>query len=88
MDLTVETKQYVFSASSAFDYIVIYLCNVLHESPDMGSYHYLTKKEVHALVEYLKQNNYGDGRDFWIVDCLSSMEMLMEGKEKATFHFW
>lgn len=88
MDLTVETKQYKFSASSSFDYIVIYFCNVIHKSPDMDSYHYLTKKEVKKLIEYLKQNNYGDGRDFWIIDCLTSMEMLMEGKEKATFHFW
>lgn len=88
MDLTVETKQYKFSASSSFDYIVIFFANNLKRKPYMGSYHDLTRKEVRELIEYLKQNNYGDGRDFWIVDSLTSMEMLMEGKEKATFHFW
>ena len=36
MDLTVSTKQYVFSASSGFDYIVIYnqvknTCDFSHE---------------------------------------------------------
>ena len=88
MDLTVETKQYKFSASSGFDYIVIYLCNELKESPNIGSCHSLTKKEVQTLIEYLKKNNYGDGRDSWLIDRLSNMEMLMDGKEKATFHFW
>lgn len=88
MDLTVETKQYKFSASSGFDYIVIFLCNELKQSPDMNSYHNLTRQEVQNLIEYLKKDGYGDGRDAWIVDCLSNMEMLMEGKEKATFHFW
>lgn len=88
MDLTVETKQYKFSASSSFDYIVIFFVNNLKRSIYMGAYYSLTRKEVRALIEYLKQNNYGDGRDFWIADCLTSAEMLMEGKEKAIFHFW
>ena len=88
MDLTVETKQYKFSASSGFDYIVIYLCNNLKKSPNIGSCYFLTKKEIQVLIEYLKKDNYGDGRDSWIVDRLSNMEMLMEGKEKATFRFW
>lgn len=88
MDLTVETRQYRFSASSAFDYITLFLINNLKKSVYMGAYYSLTKREVQDLIEYLKQNNYGDGRDFWIVDCLTSMEMLMEGKERATFHFW
>jgi hypothetical protein len=85
MDLTVETKQYKFSASSGFDYIVIYICNKLKESPDFGSHHYLTKKEVCDLIEYLKENKCGDS---WIVDRLSNMILLMEGKEKAEFRFW
>lgn len=88
MDLTVETKQYRFSASSSFDYIVLFLINNLKKSVYMGAYYSLTRKEVHELIKYLKQNNYGDGRDFWIVDRLTSMETLMEGKEKATFSFW
>lgn len=88
MDLTVETKQYIFSASSGFDYVVIYLCNNLKQMPEIGSYHYLTKKEVSNLIEYLKQNNYRDGRDNLLIDNLTNMEMLMQGKEKATFHFW
>lgn len=85
MDLTVETKQYKFSASSGFDYIVIYICNKLKESPDFGSKYYLTKKEVCDLIEYLQENNCGDS---WIVDRLSNMILLMEGKEKAEFRFW
>lgn len=91
MDLTVETKQYVFTACYSFDYLLIYLVNNMGKGEKKygdESYYYLTKREVKDLIEYLKQNNYGDGRDFWIVDCLTSMEMLMEGKEKATFHFW
>lgn len=85
MDLTVETKQYKFSASSGFDYIVIYICNKLKESPDFGSKYYLTKKEVCDLIKYLQENNCGDS---WIVDRLSNMILLMEGKEKAEFRFW
>lgn len=88
MDLTVETKQYVFSASSGFDYIVIYFCNQLKLSPDFGSKFELTKKEVKALIEYLKENWYEDGRASWIIDSLVNMEMLMTGKEKAQFRFW
>ena len=86
MDLTVETKQYKFSASSSFDYI--FIANNLKRNPYMGSYHDLTRKEVQELIEYLQKDNYGDGRDGWIIDRLSNMEMLMEGKERATFHFW
>lgn len=91
MDLTVETKQYKFTACYSFDYILIYLANNMskNEKKDKNeSYYYLTKSEVKDLIEYLKKNNYGDGRDFWIVDKLTNMEMLMVGKEKATFHFW
>lgn len=87
MDLTVETKQYVFTACYSFDYILIYLTNNMSKN-EKRDYYYLTKREVRELIEYLKQNNYGDSRDFWIIDKLTSMEMLMEGKEKATFHFW
>lgn len=91
MDLTVETKQYVFTACYSFDYILIYLVNNMSKNEERDgdeSYYYLTKTEVKELIEYLNQNNYGDCRDFWIVDKLTSMEILMEGKEKATFHFW
>lgn len=88
MDLTVETKQYKFSASSSFDYIAIFLAINLKRNPYMGSYHDLTKKEVRELIKHLQKDNYGDGRDGWIIDRLSNMEILMEGKEKATFHFW
>ena len=85
MDLTVETKQYKFSASSGFDYIVIYICNQLKESPDFGSKHYMTQKEVQNLIQYMKDNGKADS---WITDALTNMEMLMEGKEKAEFRFW
>jgi hypothetical protein len=88
MDLTVETKQYQFSASSGFDYIVIFICNELKELPSLNTRHYLTKKEVKRLIEYLKKDNFGNGKDAWIIDRLSNMEMLMEGKEKAEFRFW
>ena len=85
MDITVETKQYIFSASSGFDYIVIYICNQLGEDPSFGSKHYMTRKEVQGLIQYMKDN----GREnSWIRDCLTNMEMLMEGKEKAEFRFW
>ena len=85
MDLTVETKQYIFSASSGFDYIVIFICNQLQESPDFGSKHYMTRKEVRGLIQYMKDNGCENN---WIVDALTNMEMLMEGKEKAEFRFW
>ena len=85
MDLTVETKQFVFSASSGFDYIVIFICNQLKESPDFGSYHYMTKKEMQSLIQYMKDNGKEES---WIVDNLTKMEMLMQGKEKAEFRFW
>ena len=85
MDLTVETKQFVFSASSGFDYIVIFICNQIKESPDFGSHHYLTKIEVQSLIQYMKDNGQ---EKHWITDSLTNMEMLMEGKEKAEFRFW
>ena len=90
MDLTVETKQYRFSMSSGFDYIVIFLSNQLKEYPDMDSYHYLTKKEVQSLIKYLKEDIPVKERERYelTIDRLSSMEMLMEGKEKAEFRFW
>ena len=50
MDLTVETKQYRFSASSSFDYIVLFLINNLKKSVYMGAYYSLTRKEVHELM--------------------------------------
>ena len=84
MDLTVETKQYKFSVSCGFDFIAIYICNNLKECPDFGSKHYLTKKEVQNLIQYMKVNC----DDSWIIDALANMEMLMEGKEKAEFRFW
>lgn len=88
MDLTVETKQYVFSASSGLDYIVIYLSNKLNMSADFGKKFHLTKKEVKGLIEYCKENWYKDGRASWIIESLVNMEMLMEGKETAEFRFW
>ena len=88
MDLTVETKRYAFIVPCCFDYITIWLCSELKQNPKQGSYHYLTKKEMRNLIEYLKQDNYGDGRDSWIIDRLTNTEMLMEGKETAAIHFW
>ena len=85
VDLTVETKQYQFSASAGFAFIAIYICNKLNQYPDLGTKHYLTKKEVRDLIEYLKENNCGDS---WIFNQLINLEMLMEGKEKAEFRFW
>ena len=85
MDLTVETKNYIFSASSGFDCIVIYICNQLREYPNFGSKHYMAKKEVQQLIQYMKDNGCENN---WIVDALTNMEMLMEGKEKAEFRFW
>ena len=93
MDLTVNTKQYTFSASSGFDYIFIYLMNNMKKSANSNGINnlwYLTKKEVKTLIKYLEENtpdNYKD-RQNWIVDRLINLEMLMEGKEKAEFHFW
>ena len=85
MDLTVETKYFVFSASSGFDYIVLYICNQLKECPNFGSKHYMTRKEVRSLIQYMKDNGCEKN---WIVDSLANMEMLMEGREKAEFRFW
>ena len=88
MDLTIETKQYRFTACYSFDYITIFLIHKLNATPCENSSYDLTKKEVRELIEYLKQNNYGDGRDFWIVDNLITMEGMMSHKDKAIFRFW
>jgi hypothetical protein len=90
MDLTVETKQYTFSMSSGFDQIVIFLSNQLKEYPDMGSHHYLTRKEVQRLIAYLKEHIPERTRGSYesMIDRLENMEILMEGKEKAEFRFW
>ena len=60
------------------------------KSYGIDEYWYLTKKEVKALIEYLKENVPAEQAKRYerLLDSLNSMEMLMEGKQKAEFHVW
>jgi hypothetical protein len=85
-DLTVDTKQYKFTSCYGFDDIDIFLFHKTGRVPQAISDYYLTRQEVYELIDYLKEINYE--KNDWLIDRLSNMVMLMEGKEKARFHFW
>ena len=85
-DLTVVTKQYKFTSCYGFDDISIFLYQKTGKVANAISDYYLTRKEVYELIEYLKEINYE--KNIWYISRLSNIAMLMEGKEKARFHFW
>lgn len=86
MDLSIETSDFKFSLDGiGLAFVSIFMANRLKISVKEGIY-YLTKKEIQMLIEYLKeqQDEFKNQKYFSrIVDNFTSMEMLMEGKEKA-----
>ena len=91
MDLIIETSDYVFSLDGmGLAFVSIFMANTLKVYVKEGTYH-LTKKEIQMLIEYLeKQQLEFQNQNYFvsILDKFKSMEMLMEGKEKAKFTFW
>lgn len=90
MDLIIETKQYKLCYDRLkMSYIAVFLTNKSGKFVEIGDTRYLTKKETKELIEFIKQQDFDteDSKDRF-VEQLSNMEMLMEGKEKASFYFW
>lgn len=91
MDLSIETSDFKFSLDRiGLAFINIFMANRLKISVKEGIC-YLTKKEIQMLIKYLKeqQSEFRNQKYFSrVVDNFTSMEMLIQGKEKAKFYFW
>ena len=90
MDLTVETKQYRLSYDHLeMSYIHNFISDMIKGNAKQGETYYLTRKKVKELIEYLKVQSYKfDWQKERLIEELSNLEMLMVGKEKASFYFW
>ena len=90
MDLTVETKQYRLSYEHLeMSYIHNFISDMIKGNAKQGETYYLTRKKVKELIEYLKVQSYQfDRQKERLIEELSNLEMLMVGKEKASFYFW
>ena len=90
MDLTVETKQYRLSYDHLeMSYIHNFISDMIKGNVKQGETYFLTRKKVKELIEYLKVQSYQfDWQKERLIEQLSNMEMLMVGKEKASFYFW
>ena len=90
MDLTVETKQYRLSYDHLeMSYIHNFISDMIKDYVKQGETYYLTRKKVKELIEYLKLQSYQfDWQKEKLIEELSNLEMLMVGKEKASFYFW
>lgn len=91
MDLSIETSDFKFSLDGiGLAFVSIFMRNTLKMYVKEGTY-YLTKKEVQIFITYLKtQQSEFKNQNYYtsILDKFESMEMLMQGKEKAKFYFW
>lgn len=90
MDLTVETKQYRLSYDHLeMSYIHNFISDMIKGNVKQGETYFLTRKKVKELIEYLKVQSYQfDWQKERLIEELSNLEMLMVGKEKASFYFW
>ena len=90
MDLTVETKQYRLSYDHLeMSYIYNFISDMIKGNVKQGETYFLTRKKVKELIEYLKLQSYQfDWQKERLIEQLSNLEMLMVGKEKASFYFW
>ena len=90
MDLTVETKQYRLSYDHLeMSYIHNFISDMIKGYAKQGETYFLTRKKVKELIEYLKVQSYQfDWQKEKLIEELSNLEMLMVGKEKASFYFW
>lgn len=90
MDLTVETKQYRLSYDHLeMSYIYNFISDMIKGNVKQGETYFLTRKKVKELIEYLKVQSYQfDWQKERLIEELSNLEMLMVGKEKASFYFW
>lgn len=90
MDLIVETKQYKFNYDHLeMSYIHSFITNKIGRYAETCRKHYLTKKEMKELINWLKTLRFTyDWQKERLIEQLSNMEILMEGKERASFYFW
>lgn len=90
MDLTVETKQYKFCYQTiTMSWINVFICSKFKRCIGSGETVWLTKKDMKELIAYLSAVDFGLKHiKETCLEQLSSMEMLMEGKDKASFYFW
>ena len=90
MDLTVETKLYRLSYDHLeMSYIHNFISDMIKGNVKQGETYFLTRKKVKELIEYLKVQSYQfDWQKERLIEELSNLEMLMVGKEKASFYFW
>lgn len=90
MDLTVETKQYRLSYDHLeMSYIHNFISDMIKGYAKQGETYYLTRNKVKELIAFLKVQSYPfDGQKERFIEQMSNMEMLMVGKEKASFYFW
>lgn len=90
MDLIVETKQYKFNYDHLeMSYIHNFISNKIRRYAETCVKHYLTKKELKELIEWLKTLDFTyTWQKEKLIEQLSNMEMLMQGRDKASFYFW
>lgn len=89
MGLTVETKDFMFSLNTnetcAIDLFII---NNLKVDLVKHRIVWLTKKDMIKLIEFVKENQEKYNVSDRVLDNFISMEMLMQGKEKAQFRYY
>lgn len=90
MDLIIETKQYKLNYDHLeMSYIHNFLSNKIGRYIEACEKIKITKKEMKELINWLKtlEFSYVEQKEILIAQLLN-MEMLMQGKEKASFYFW
>lgn len=90
MDLIVETKNFKYYYQRVpMSYIHLFLCKNMKKTVEAFVKYQLTKKEVRKMISFLKEQVFDtEMSKEKVIDELTKMEMLMEGKEKASFYFW
>lgn len=90
MDLVVESKDYKYSYQHLeMSYIHNFISEKIGRDAEILVDHFLNKREVKELIEYLRTCNFPSGeQQEKLIEELSNMEMLMVGQEKARFRFW
>lgn len=70
-------------------YIHSFISNLIGRYAETNKTHLLSKSDVKNLIEYLKDiGTWSTNIKDKAIGQLKNMEMLMEGKEKASFYFW
>lgn len=91
MDLTIETKEFVFSLDHiALGLVCIFMMEKLKTNAKEGIY-FLTKNEIEKMISFLENRKTDfSSKEYYIstLDKFRSMHMLMHKNEKARFKFW